>query len=122
MYSCYKLTENSRDRLLSTFRTKFDRVIAHHVTLKFGVPVGESVPEAPEACNVVGYAANDKIECLVVEVDGNTRRPDGSTFHITLSLDSTKAKPADSNALLRELGWKPLNSPIGIDVKPSIER
>ena len=28
----------------------------------------------------------ESLECLVVEIDGTTDRPDGSTYHITWSL------------------------------------
>lgn len=122
MYTCYKLTEESRSKLLSLFSPKFERVIAHHITLKFGVGQNEPMPEQPKSCSVVGYASNEKIECLVVEVNGTTRRQDGKTLHITMSLDSNLAKPVDSNALLAESGWSPVDSAIKISVKPSIEK
>jgi hypothetical protein len=122
MYSCYKLTDSSRSMLLSRFPPKFEKVIAHHITLRFGVPAGEPLPDTPKSCRVIGYSANEKIECLVVEVNGTTVRPDGKIFHITLSLDPSKAKPVDSNTLLQELGWHPLDIAVKIDAKPSIEK
>lgn len=72
--------------------------------------------------NVVGYAYNEDmgIECLVVEVDGSTKRSDGKVFHITLSLDPEKAKPVDSNRLLTN-GWEKINSPISIATTPAFQ-
>lgn len=42
---------------------------------------------APDArtITVVGVAGTDEVDCVVVTVDGTSDRPDGSTFHITLS-------------------------------------
>lgn len=70
--------------------------------------------------NVVGYAYNEDmgIECLVVEVDGSTKRSDGKVFHITLSLDPEKAKPVDSNRLLETHGWEPV-TPLSIKNTPA---
>lgn len=70
--------------------------------------------------NVVGYAYNEDmgIECLVVEVDGSTKRSDGKVFHITLSLDPEKAKPVDSNRLLEKHGWEPV-TPLSIKNTPA---
>ncbi|QYG91456.1 hypothetical protein HC251_02725 [Iamia sp. SCSIO 61187] len=53
---------------------------ADHVTYK-----GQG--RAPEArtITVVGVTGTDELDCAVVTVDGASDRPDGSTFHITLS-------------------------------------
>ena len=43
---------------------------------------------------------------MVVTIDGTTDRPDGSTFHITWSLDKSKGREArESNDVLKERGW-----------------
>ena len=44
------------------------------------------------------------LECLVVEIDGATHRPDGSTYHITWSLGPGR-RARESNELLRDKGW-----------------
>lgn len=116
MYSCYLLTPNSRLLLLKHFLPKFHKSIAHHVTYKFG---SDDYPPIA-TIKVVGYASNDKIECLVVEVDGTTIRPDGGTYHITWSLDPEKAKPVMSNDLLRQNDWTPV-TPIEIQTIPAVE-
>ena len=57
----------------------------------------------------------------VVEIDGSTRRPDGSTYHITWSLaDGRKAK--ESNDVIRDHGWQPWDAPIDVRLQPAIFR
>lgn len=55
---------------------------ADHVT--YAAPDGSRAPEA-QAIAVVAVVATDELDCAVVTVDGTSDRPDGSTFHITLS-------------------------------------
>ena len=62
-------------------------------------------------------ARGEAIECLVVEIDGSSARPDGRTYHITLSLDrEAGAKPVHSNDLLKRQGWEP-TPPLEIEVE-----
>jgi len=96
-YVAYNLSKGSADAIASLFPFKFNKHICHHVTIRFGVDSGEVLPEVSRVF-AVGYACDEKIECLVVEVDGQRTRPDGSFYHITLS-HSDKAKPVDSNKL-----------------------
>ena len=68
---------------------------------------------------MVGRADDDRsLECLVVEIDGNTDRPDGSTYHITWSLGPGR-RARESNDVLRDKGWKYLEAPIPVDLLPS---
>jgi hypothetical protein len=98
------LEEADRARLLALFPPAYDRVIAHHVTLRVGVPPDFPLPTAEEGA-VVGLADDGAgVQALVVEIDGTTRRPDGSTWHITWSLAEGRA-PIESNAVLRARGW-----------------
>lgn len=96
-YIAYNLSKASASAIAAAFPFKFNKHVCHHVTLQFGVNDSEPLPEVSRVF-AVGYACDDKIECLVVEVDGQTTRPDGSFYHITLS-HSDKAKPVDSNKL-----------------------
>lgn len=99
-YTAYVLTDSARNALLEKFPPKYPKVIAHHVTVQFGVPQGTPAP-APAVVKVIGYAdSGDGIEALVVSVNGSTERPDGSRYHITWSLDPAVYRPVDSNALL----------------------
>ena len=107
-YTVYKLDNTARQQLLAHFVPKFPDVIAHHVTIEFGVPATTQLqsPGRQQQISIVGYVEGDGIEAAIVQVGGTTRRPDGKTFHITLSLDRSKGrKPVDSNALIIEKGW-----------------
>lgn len=60
----------------------------------------DQVPYQPDVkVNVIGYAQGQLIEALAVEIDGKTRRLDGSFYHVTLSLSAPR-KPVDSNTLI----------------------
>ena len=67
---------------------------------------------------IVGRADDGQsLECLVVELDGTTDRPDGSTYHITWSLGPGR-KARESNDVLKERGWEELDHPIPIKLEP----
>jgi hypothetical protein len=112
----WKLPFDERERLLEQFRPKYDNVIADHVTLRVG---GTSPPSKPKVAQIVGRADDGKsLECLVVELDGTTDRPDGSTYHITWSLGPER-KAVESNDVLREQGWEPTAAPVEIELEPA---
>ena len=118
MYSAYVLTQVSRDKLLAKFPPKYDRVIAHHVTYEF--PADMPPPEVTEV-KVIGRAdTGDGLEALEVRVDGSTVRPDGGTYHITLSIDTNSNYSAkDSNELLAR-GRYTLCVPFPVDVTAEV--
>lgn len=107
-YIAYNLSPESKADLLRLFPPKFEKVVAHHATHQFGVDSSAALPER-KPLKVVGYASDDKLECAVVEVGGSTNRPDGGTYHITLSLGAG-ASAKMSNELLKEKGWEPIES------------
>ena len=110
--------DGERDRLLHRFPPKYDRPIADHVTLQAGASEETPLPRDVTS-QIVGYADDgDSLECLVVAIDGTTNRPDGSTYHITWSLGPGR-KAKESNDLLREKRWQPLDRPIAIDLDPA---
>jgi hypothetical protein len=82
---------------------------AEHVTHRY--PDAEPAPHV-ESLMVVGHAADDEVDCVVVEVclpDGEptSHRADGSTYHCTVSC-ADGVKPVASNRLLRQ-GWTPID-------------
>ena len=114
----WKLRREERARLLARFPPRYENVIADHVTLRAGGSPSTPLPGKPEA-QIIGYA-DDKtgLECLVVELEKTTVRPDGSTYHITWSLGRAR-KAVESNDVLRNLGWEPLSMPIPVDLEPA---
>jgi hypothetical protein len=114
----WKLPKSDRGRLLERFPAKYENVIADHVTLRTGATTQTPLPRRPDA-QVVGRSDDGQgLECLVVEIDGTTDRPDGSTYHITWSLGPGR-KARESNDALRERGWEAIDAPIRIDLEPA---
>jgi hypothetical protein len=114
----WKLTSDERASLLDRFPPKYENVVADHVTLRTGATAETPLPREVEAA-IVGQADDgDSLECLVVSIDGTTDRPDGSTYHITWSLGAGR-RARESNDVLRELGWKPLDKSIPVQLEPA---
>ena len=114
----WKLPRDEREQLLARFPPNYSEVIADHVTLRVGAAPQTPLPRKPDA-RIVGRADDGKsLECLVVELDGNTDRPDGSTYHITWSLGPGRTA-RESNDVLRDRGWKDLNAPIPVELEPA---
>jgi hypothetical protein len=98
------LAEEDREPLLTVFPPAYPQVVAHHVTLRAGVPP-DTPPSKAEGGTVIGLADDGAgVQALVVEIEGSTRRPDGSTWHITWSLAPGR-KAVESNDVIRTHGW-----------------
>ena len=115
----WKLDRSQRGELLERFPPRYADVDADHVTLRTKA-LREPLPPEVHA-EIVGRADDgDSLEAMVVSLDGTTDRPDGSVFHITWSLDKAKGrKPRESNDLLKERGWTPIDRPIAIRIDPA---
>jgi len=113
----WKLDRAEREELLRQFPPRYSNVIADHVTLRTNAARDE-LPDPVEAA-IVGRADDkDSLECLVAMINGTVNRPDGSTFHITWSLDKGR-EARESNDVLEEYGWTRLGEPIAINVEPA---
>ena len=114
----WKLLQPEREALLERFPPRYENVVADHVTLRTGATPQTSLPRKPEA-RIVGRADDENsLECLVVELDGSTDRPDGSTYHITWSLGPGR-KARESNDVLRDRGWEHIPAPIPVELEPA---
>lgn len=121
-YSAYILTDKSRADLLGLFLPLYDRVICHHVTVEYGIPVSSKVPKQAKL-EVIGIASDNFCQALVVTVDGEEFRPNGARFHITHSLDSIGGKkPVYSNELLKHSQIIKLREPVPFTAHPAILR
>lgn len=99
-YTAYNLTKDTVASLKKIFPPKFSKVIAHHITVDFGVGSNHPLPSKAAKLHVVGYVCDPAgLETLVVKVNGKSRRSDGSMYHITWSLQGN-FKPVDSNKLI----------------------
>ena len=115
----WKLSQPDRDMLLQSFPPKYENVVADHVTLRTGATPETPLPRKPNSSKIVGRADDGKgVECMVVELDGTSDRPDGSTYHITWSLGPGR-KARESNDVLRDQGWEPIDAPIPVELDPA---
>ena len=108
MYTAFVLDDETRDDLLARFPPKYEKVIAHHITVDGGAKKDSELTDF-ESLKIVGEAdSKDGLQALVVTVDGNYNRPDGKPYHITWSLDPDKYKPVDSSELIADYSkrWK----------------
>ena len=115
----WKLPRDEREVLIARFPPKYENEVADHVTLRVGATPETPLPRVPESARIIGRADDgNSLECLVVELDGTTDRPDGSTYHITWSLGSHR-KARESNDVLRDQGWERLPAPIDVTLQPA---
>ncbi|WP_372394371.1 hypothetical protein ABMY26_04910 [Azospirillum sp. HJ39] len=115
-YTGWQLPAEERDRLLALFPPRYERLVADHVTLTFGVGPQEALPAATHG-EVIGTVDDDEgVQALIVAIDGASDRPDGSTYHITWSLQGDR-RPAESNDVIRDYGWRPAE-PVTIALEP----
>ena len=105
-----------REALLPRFPPRYPRVVAHHVTLKFGD--AEARAPGPVAAEIVGEADDGAgVQALVVRIDGDTARPDGGTFHVTWSLGPGR-EARESNDVIAARGWTPAQPPAALRLRP----
>jgi hypothetical protein len=115
-YTAFKLSEASRQQILSAFPPQFPETVCDHITINFGVDEDAPLPEGEPHIEIIGHAINkDGIEALVVSVNGETLRDDGKAYHITLSLDPNKNAPAEYDIMKpedkrKERPFKPVHS------------
>ncbi len=114
----WRLDREQRARLLEHFAPRYVDTDADHVTLAADA-AARPLPGSVEAA-IVGHADDgNSLEAMVVAIDGTTDRPDGSTFHITWSLDKAKGRRArESNDLLKR-GWTRFEEPVAVRVEPA---
>ena len=110
------LAEDDRAKLLEEFKPRYSKTVAHHVTLKTNAA---SDPLPPDVrAQIVGRTDDGEgLQAIVVAIDGTTDRPDGSTYHITWSLEEGR-RARESNDVLKERGWEELDHPIPIKLEP----
>jgi hypothetical protein len=115
-YTGWLLDPAQRETLLARFPPRYARVVAHHVTLKFGDREIHS-PGAVRA-EIVGEADDGiGVQALVVRIDGREARPDGGTFHITWSLAPGR-EAKESNDVIAARGWTPLETAARVRLFP----
>ncbi len=120
MVTGWRLDPDERAALLRRFPPEYPDVIANHVTLD-----GDAAPDAALPCEtrgeiVGGINDGEGLQAMVVAIGGATDRPDGSTYHITWSLDGARGRrPIQSNEVIAQRGWRPLDDPVPLRIIPA---
>jgi hypothetical protein len=116
----WKLDKADRAALLQRFPPSGPNIIADHVTLDAKADDDTPLPAAARAQIIGGIDDGEGLQAMVVAIDGASERPDGGTFHITWSLDRSHGRePAESNAVIAQRGWRPLDDPVPIRIMPA---
>jgi hypothetical protein len=114
----WKLDREQRKELLQQFPPRFRRTVADHVTLRSKVARDAPLPEETEG-EIVGRVDDSRgIEAMVVRLGGTTGRPDGSTYHITWSLEPGRSA-VESNDVLAARSWESFDLPMPIRLEPA---
>lgn len=116
----WKLDPRERAELLARFPPRWPDTVADHVTLRSGTGPETPLP-TEEAGAVIGWTDDGEgLQALVVAIGGSTARADGSTYHITWSLDRDAGRrPVESNRVLAERGWHRIEKPVPIRLRPA---
>lgn len=118
-YVGWELPGSVRDYLLEIFQPMYPDVVAHHITFKHGVKENFPLPTAERGVIVGITHDGDKVQALIVAIDGDIYREDFGVYHITWSIDRAKgAKPFHSNACINNHGFEWIEKPIEIMLVP----
>ena len=114
----WKIDRDQRMELLQQFPPRYREVVADHVTLQAKVAGDAALPQETDG-EIVGRVDDGRgVEAMVVRIGGTTDRPDGSTYHITWSLeDGRRAK--ESNDVLAAQPWVMFDLPMPVRLRPA---
>ena len=114
----WKLDDAQRRELVQQFPPKYRNLVADHVTLEGKAAADAPLPRETEG-EIVGRADHGRgVEAMVVSIDGTTDRPNGSTYHITWSLEDGRAAK-ESNDVIAAQGWVEFDLPMPIKLMPA---
>jgi hypothetical protein len=114
----WKLDREQRKELLQQFPPRYREVDADHVTLQTQAAEDAPLPQESDG-EIVGRADDGRgVEAMVVAIGGTTDRPDGSTYHITWSLEPGR-EAKQSNDVLAERPWVRFDLPMPVKLRPA---
>jgi hypothetical protein len=113
----WKVDREQRKELLQQFPPAYANVNADHVTLRSRASDDSLLPDE-DMGEIVGRVDDGSgVEALVVAIGGTTRRPDGSTYHITWSLEPGR-EARESNDVLAAREWTAFDLPMPVKLRP----
>jgi len=114
----WKLDRGERSALLARLPPLYGEAVADHVTFRSKVAPDALLPPGAPA-EIVGRADDGQaVEAMVVAIDGQTARPDGSTWHVTWSLGPGR-EAKESNKVIAERGWTRFDAPVPLKLIPA---
>ena len=114
----WKLDREQREELLRQFPPRYRNAVADHVTLRSKAARDAPLPEESEG-EIVGRVDDGRgVEAMVVRLAGTTDRPDGSTYHITWSLEPGR-EAVESNDVLAAQDWERFDLPTPVLLTPA---
>jgi hypothetical protein len=116
-YVGWRLGDQTRAQLLDQFPPRYDQVLAHHCTCRYGVSSSVTLPEATKGLVIGVVDDSDGVQALVLEISGSNIRPGGGIFHVTWSLDHGR-RPVESNQVISRFAWVLVKPPVEIDLIP----
>jgi hypothetical protein len=117
VYTGWLVDPAERAALLARFPPRYEIVVAHHVTQKFGDR--EALPPEATTGRIIGEADDGLgVQALVVAIGEGPQRPDGGTYHITWSLAAGR-EARESNDVIAASGWTALSPPIPVRLIPN---
>jgi hypothetical protein len=117
-YVGWLLPAHEREMLLKIIPAHYERLIAHHCTLQFGVDSLHPLPTQHQA-EVLGVADDAAgVQALVLRIGGSVFRPDHSVYHVTWSLAAGR-QAVESNAVIQSHGYTSMWPQTVIDLEPS---
>lgn len=114
----WKLDPDQRPELLQQFPPRYRNIVADHVTLRAKCAEDAPLPRENEG-EILGRVDDGKgVEAMIVSIGGTTDRPDGSTYHITWSLEDGR-KARESNDVLARETWTMFELPMPVRLHPA---
>ena len=114
----WKLDRGEREALLRRFPPAYRNIDADHVTLAIDTADDAPLPQENEG-EIIGRTDDGRgLEAMAVRIGGTSDRPDGSTYHITWSLEDGR-RAVESNDVLARQGFVAFDEPVPITLKPN---
>lgn len=114
----WKLDPDQRRELFRQFPPRYRNLVADHVTLQSGAAGDAPLPEETEGEILGRVDDGNGVEAMIVSIGGTTDRPDGSTYHITWSLEDGR-RARESNDVLAHEQWVMFDLPMPIRLRPA---